>query len=285
MTGDGKKLLVNAVVFGLGRRCSTPPPPPDQCIVVEKTAVPPDGTPVEVGDVITYRIKYSVVNNPACATQRAVLEDLVPTDTLFVPGSATDGISPGADHVLRWNLGALAPGASGAKTFQVYVTDAVCRELRQVENRARLVSTLGIATSNTVKHPVQCQPVVPDGTQPPYAEDEIQIYPYPLITGRTTDLSVRVRNLSAAPRTVRVTFEGSPDRFGIGIPFGGAAAGWQPPRGYPAAVRHRGSETELDPGHVGALLHPGEDRKRRLRTHLHLPQPGRDRELAARRAG
>ena len=38
-----------------------------------------------------------------------------------------------------------------------------------------------------VKHPVNCQPVVPDGTQPPYAEDEIQIYPYPLITGRTTE--------------------------------------------------------------------------------------------------
>ena len=28
-----------------------------------------------------------------------------------------------------------------------------------------------------------------------------------------------MRNLSAVPRTVTVTFEGSPDRFGIGIPF------------------------------------------------------------------
>ncbi len=70
--------------------------------------------------------------------------------------------------------------------------------------------------------------MVPAGNEPPYAEDEIQIYPYPLITGHTTELSVRIRNLSALSQTVKVTFETSPNNFGIGIPFGTLPAAGNP---------------------------------------------------------
>ncbi|MEZ4868804.1 MAG: DUF11 domain-containing protein [Caldilineaceae bacterium] len=220
MTGNGKDLFVNALVYALGRRCTTPPPIAEECFTLVKSAEPVDGTAVEVGDVITYHLTYTVKDTPACATQRALLEDPIPPDTLYVPGSASDGIAPGGDGVLRWNLGALTPGATGEKKFQVYVTDAQCNNQRRVVNRARLVTTLGVVVSNVVTHPVDCPPVVPAGTQPPWAEDEIQIYPYPMITGQLTEMSVRIRNLTGTPQTVSVSLESSPNNFGIGIPFG-----------------------------------------------------------------
>ncbi|MEZ4617123.1 MAG: hypothetical protein R2867_16670 [Caldilineaceae bacterium] len=220
MTGDGKDLFVNAVVFGLGRRCQQPQEPPAECITLFKTAEPADGTTVNIGDVITYRLQYTVKDNPACASTRAILEDPIPPDTLYVPGSASDGIAPGGDGVLRWIISPLAPGATGEKSFEVYVTDAQCNNQRRVNNQARLVSSVGVFTSNLVSHPVNCPSVVPAGTQPPYAEDEIQIYPYPLVTGQLTEVSVRIRNLTSTPQTVNVALETSPNNFGIGIPFG-----------------------------------------------------------------
>lgn len=221
MTGEAKKLFVNAVTYGLAQQCAPPPQiPPSECFKVIKSAEPSGGTGVKVGDSILYRIKYTVTNNPACAVARAVLEDTVPPDTLFVPGSASDGITPGADGVLRWNLGALAPGSSGEKLFKVSVVDSACRNQRTINNQARLSTSAGVITSNVVTHPVDCTPVVPEGTQPPYAEDEIEIYPYPLVAGRVTELSVRIRNLTGIAQTVTVAFETSPERFGIGLSYG-----------------------------------------------------------------
>ncbi len=105
MTPSGQDLFVNAVVFGIGQQCPEPPQPPADCVTLEKTAIPAHNTPVSVGAVIRYTIKYTVKNDPLCALQRAILEDKVPERTLFIPGSASDGIAPGADDVLRWNVG------------------------------------------------------------------------------------------------------------------------------------------------------------------------------------
>ncbi len=215
MTG-GKKLFVNAVVFGLSRRCTLPPPPQD-CVTLEKTAVPPSGTPVQPGDVIRYVLTYKVKDTPNCRTERTLLEDQVPTGTLFVPGSATDGIAP-IGGVLQWNLGSLAPGVTGSKEFKVYVLDTQCNEQKRINNVARIVTNLGVFTSNLVTHPVKCPPVTFPNHNPPYAEQEIQIYPYPLVTGHATDLSVRVRNLLSTTQIITVTFEGA--SFGIGQSFG-----------------------------------------------------------------
>jgi len=220
MTSDGKKLFVNAVVFGLNRQCSQPVPP-QECITLEKTAVPPSGTTVHPGDVIKYTLTYKVKNTPNCRTTRTLLQDKVPTGTLFVPGSATDGIAP-AGGVLVWNLGPLAPGASGSKEFKVYVLDTQCNEQKRIINVARIASNLGIFTSNVVTHPLKCPPVTFPNNQPPYAEQEIQIYPYPLVTGHATDLSVKVRNLLTTTQIVTVTFEGA--SFGIGQSFGATPA-------------------------------------------------------------
>ena len=219
MTADGKNLAVNAVLFGISNRCRPVEQPPATCVTLVKTANPPSGTAVSINSVIEYKLTLTVSTNPACALLRAELEDQVPTWTLFVPGSAGPGIAP-VGGVVHWSLGPLAPGAVVTKSFRVLVTDAVCNNGRIVRNVARVATNLGVFISNVVTHPVNCPPGVPAGSQPPYAEDEITVYPYPLVTGQPTDLGVRVRNLSTETITLRVTFETSPNNFGIGIPFG-----------------------------------------------------------------
>ncbi|HTP06834.1 MAG TPA: hypothetical protein VMP08_01185, partial [Anaerolineae bacterium] len=224
MTPAGQRLFLNAVKYGytvLKRACDqAPPPPPSNCITIDKTAVPTSGTLVTPGTAITYTLTYTVANNVQCTTQRSLLIDKVPNYTLFVPGSATDGIAPNFAGVLEWNLGPLSPGATGSKSFTVSVLDTGCREQLPITNFAKVQTDKGVFTSNITTHPLACPPVVPPNNDPPYAESEIQVYPYPLVTGTPTKFSVRVFNNSATSQTVTVTFQTSPNNFGIGIPFG-----------------------------------------------------------------
>jgi uncharacterized repeat protein (TIGR01451 family) len=217
MNLSGSRLFVNAVAFGLGltNQC-TPPPQPTNCITLTKTAVPPNGTTVKPGDTITYTITYTV--NPGCAIEKGDVMDRVPIDTLFVPGSASGGIRPNFDGTLMWGFVNLGSGTY-SQTFQVKVMDTQCHNQRRVNNVAWIASTQGIVYSNLVSHPVNCPPVTFPNDQPPYAEDDIQIYPYPLVTGNTSQVSARVRNLLPTTQTVTVTFQTSPNRFGIGLDF------------------------------------------------------------------
>jgi len=52
---------------------------------------------------------------------------------------------------------------------------------------------------------------------PPYAEEEISIHPYPILTGRPTDVCVELRNPTPEPQDALVFFSWS--QFGIGLPF------------------------------------------------------------------
>ena len=220
MNLSGDRLFVNAVTYGLARagRCAPTPPPPAPCVTISKSATPPNGTSVKPGDTISYTINYTVTGGANCpAVVRAELVDKIPMDTLYVPGSAS-GKATLNTGALIWNLGALGAGTY-SQTFQVYVLDTQCQDQRRVNNVARLQTNLGVVYSNLVTHPVNCPPVTFPTTQPPYAEDDLGIYPYPLITGKPTQVSVRVRNLSATTQTLTVTFQTSPDRFGIGLGY------------------------------------------------------------------
>ena len=220
MNDTGKKLFVNAAVYMGVFQCPRPttPPPPD-CLTIVKTAVPPSGTTVHPGDTIKYTLTYTVTDNKQCETQRSVLFDHLPNNTLFVPGSASDGQIPNFDDTLVWNLGPLPAAAHGSKTFSVSVADTACRGQQVITNTGRDQTTRAFYTTNTPTPKVDCPPVTFPNEDPPYAEREIQIYPYPLVTGQPTQLSVRVYNLGATSQTVTVTFQTSPNRFGIGIPF------------------------------------------------------------------
>jgi hypothetical protein len=225
MTTEGRQLFLNAVKYGYTvlkpRYCSqTPPPPAADCITLVKTAVPPSGTMVSPTTSIKYTLTYTVSQSTQCSTVRSLLIDQIPANTLFVPGSATDNILPNFANTLIWDLGPLSPGQTDSKSFKVSVLDTGCREQRPIVNIAKLQTNIGMFTSNATTHKLDCPPVVPPNNDPPYAESEIQVYPYPLVTGQPTKLSVRVFNTSSASQTVTVTFMTSPDRFGIGIPFG-----------------------------------------------------------------
>jgi uncharacterized repeat protein (TIGR01451 family) len=220
MNLSGDRLFVNAVTYGLAqaKQCAPTPPPPTPCVTISKSATPPDGTHVKPGDTISYTINYTVTGSANCpAVVRAELVDKIPMDTLYVPNSASGGGTPNTGALI-WNLGPLSAGTY-TQTFQVYVLDTQCQDQRRVNNVARLQTNLGVVNSNLVTHPVDCPPVTFPTTQPPYAEDDLGIYPYPLITGKPTQVSVRVRNLSATTQTLTVTFQTSPDRFGIGLGY------------------------------------------------------------------
>lgn len=221
MTGNGKQLMINAVVYGLSKPCTPTPVPIQECLSVAKSATPPDGTPVTPGEIIQYTLTYHMADSQICSTTRALLIDSIPADTLYVPGSASDGISPTPEKTLIWELTNLTPGTTETKTFSVQVLDTQCLHQGVVINQARIKSSLGLFLSNEIYHPLECPPIVPGhNNQPPYAEDEIKIYPYPLVAGTPAEFSVRVRNISGLTQTVTVTFQTSPQRFGIGLNFG-----------------------------------------------------------------
>lgn len=219
MSGAGQDMFINTVEYARTFQCSPPPPPkPEECLAISKSAEPPAGTTVEPGQVIRYTITYTLSNNPNCQNGQAKIVDVIPPDTIFVPNSADDGIAPGPDGALIWTVS--PGGASGTKSFKVLVNDTQCTNQRTVVNQARLLPSVGAPlTSNIVAHPVKCPPIRLPDDQPTYAEREIQINPYPMVTGRPSQVSVRVSNDSDAPQEVTVSFQTSPNRFGIGLDF------------------------------------------------------------------
>jgi len=218
MNTDGSQLFVNTVFQGLDSFCPQPTEP-FPCVTLEKSASPPHGTPVRPGDTVRYTVSYTVSPNCPVDVLRAALQDPLPDDTLFVPGSASDGVTPNADDVMVWNLGTLSPGATGSKMFEVEVLDTLCDDQRQVNNTATLNSSEQTAHSNLVSHSVDCPPIGFPNEEPPYAESEIQIHPYPLVTGHPSQVSVKVSNYSSATQILTVSFQTSPNRFGIGLDY------------------------------------------------------------------
>jgi uncharacterized repeat protein (TIGR01451 family) len=219
MATDGETLFLNAVLYMRFFQCPPETPvEPGPCLEVIKTANPPAGTTLQPGDVIEYTITYTFSDNPACELpSQGRLSDYVPAGTVFVPGSASDGIWPGPDGHLAWSVSAAA--GPQTKTFKVQVVDAACAT-GQVTNRATLyVPTYAPLTSPDVNHPVDCGPIHLPNDEPLYAEEEVNIYPYPLLLGKPSQIEVKLRNASAVSQTVTVEFQTSPDRFGIGLSF------------------------------------------------------------------
>jgi hypothetical protein len=218
MNGSGRNLFLNAVTYMRSYQCTVVSQPPSNCVTVVKTAQPAAPGPVTPGSVITYTLNYAVPVGAGCPTKEATLIDPVPDHTLFVPGSA-GGVTPNIENILTWPLGTIGPGSSGSKSFAVQILDTACNDQRVITNTATVLFGGLPFNSNTTAHNVNCPPVVPPNHEPPYAEEEVLVYPYPLVTGASTHLSAKVRSLSATTQTVTVTFQTSPNRFGIGIPF------------------------------------------------------------------
>jgi uncharacterized repeat protein (TIGR01451 family) len=224
MSGDGKTLFLNAVAYMRNFQCAAEPPPqPTTCLDVVKTASPAAGTTVTPGTIIEYTITYTLNNDPACNNPKEDrLADTIPGGTTFIPGSASGGISPGADGALTWSV--FPSATTQTKTFKVQVTENACYDPTtglpgNIVNRATLYAGANVKVSPDVTHPVSCPSIRLPNEGPMYAEDEITIDPYPLYIGHPSTIQVRIENTSGSAQTVNVAFQTSPDKFGIGIPF------------------------------------------------------------------
>lgn len=221
MSEPGKNLFINVIEYMKNFQC--PPveqPPSPDCFRLTKTANPLTTSTLAVGSTIEYELSYTYSKNCSALPRGIKLQDSIPGNTLYVPNSAGDGISPGADGSLIWNV--VPDSTIQSKKFQVYVLDTVCRNNRRhsISNRANLlVPGLLPITSNIVTHTVSCPPLNFPNDQPPYAEKEVQIFPYPLIAGKTSKITVRLENSSADAIPVRVEFQSSPEKFGIGLNY------------------------------------------------------------------
>ena len=219
MVPDGKTLFLNTVLYMRFSQC-TPETPiePGPCLQVFKEANPKAGTTVKPGDVIEYTIRYIFSDSPNCnLPSQGRLSDYVPAGTVYVPGSASDGISPGPDGHLAWSVTAAA--GEQTKTFKVQVVDAACATA-QIVNRATLyIPGYAPMTSADVIHPVECGPITLPNDGPMFAEQEVNIYPYPLLLGKPSQVEVTLVNNSAVSQDVTVEFQTSPDHFGIGLTF------------------------------------------------------------------
>jgi serine protease AprX len=70
------------------------------------------------GDVVAYTISYS--NTGQVTLHSIQIVDPIPLNTTYASGSASSGGSYDGTKI-TWNLGSLAPGASGTVTFRVTV--------------------------------------------------------------------------------------------------------------------------------------------------------------------
>jgi uncharacterized repeat protein (TIGR01451 family) len=226
MTSDGKNLFHNLVEYALHFQCAPPqPPPPQTCIAISKSANPINGSRVTVSDIgasrislITYTLSYTLSNSPNCNNTNARIYDYIPEGTEFLPGSATDGVTPDPSRAMIWNI---SPGSSGSKQFTVVLLDAACSLNETIHNRAKIVMA-GLPDSiqsNEVKHEQVCPPVHGDNRNPAFAQDELQVYPYPIVAGRQHTVSLRLINRTITDTTVTVRLQNSANAFGIGIPF------------------------------------------------------------------
>ncbi|MBN1660088.1 MAG: hypothetical protein JXA93_16930 [Anaerolineae bacterium] len=166
------------------------------------------------GDILNYRIDYFL---PAGVVyQDLTIYDALPPDLIYLPGSASPpAIFSGG--VLTWKLGDVS--TSGSVEFQAMVAHDVCRRQGVVEDIASLSASLPyvVQISNPAVTDIICRPVEFPTDDPPYAESEITVRPYPLVVGQPTMLCTTIVNTSAQMQTVEVVFELA--NFGIGLPF------------------------------------------------------------------
>lgn len=219
MSTDGQTLFINSLAMMTKTQCPVPTTPPQGCLKLVKTD-DVSGASVTPGQVITYTLTYTFSNDPACGLpQEGKLVDVVPSGTTFIPGSATGGIAPAGDGSLVWQT---VPAAGDQiRTFKVVVDESACVAGANltVSNTATLSASGFPPLSSSTTHPVTCPPVTLPNSEPSYAEDELQVWPYPLTAGRPSEVSVRVHNNSTAPVTLAVAFQVAPAGLGIGLAY------------------------------------------------------------------
>lgn len=128
-------------------------PAPEPVVSVALTADPPAGTDLLYGDVIEYFVHYK---NPGTATlTNVVITDPLVGDLEFVSAKNLGTYDP-STHTVEWDVGTLAPGASGTVSF--FAAAKPMPGVSVVMNKAYLAATLPNGSfkvpTNTLYHPV-----------------------------------------------------------------------------------------------------------------------------------
>ena len=187
-----------------------------------KQVLPDSANP---GDVVNYRIDY-VLRGPGNYAD-VTIHDALPPGLSYLPGSANPPATF-AGGVLTWNLGDLPPGTVGSVHYQAIVNHDACRYGSVIVNTASLSAEGPPIHVQSVLSGLQliCRPVQFPTDDPPYAESEITVDPYPIVTGQPTKLCTEITNSSAQTQTVKVEFALA--NFGIGLHFTPIAAPGNP---------------------------------------------------------
>ena len=107
-----------------------------------------DGQMVMIGDVLTYEI---TAYNYEDTTADIVITDTVPAGTVYVDGSAGNGVVNPATGVITWTIKDVPAGDSVSVSFQVTVTEAAIDE---INNTAYInVGNNPAYTTNTTTNP------------------------------------------------------------------------------------------------------------------------------------
>ena len=125
--------------------------------------------------------------------QGAVAVDYVPSGTTFIPGSASDGNSPGADGALVWNFPISFASPVVVKEFGVVVDSSACATAVVSNSAAVQIPGAHPYHSNLLTHKVDCPLIQLPHEQPDFAEEEITVDPYPLVVGHPSTVRVMIQ--------------------------------------------------------------------------------------------
>lgn len=101
---------------------------------------------IQAGQVLTYTLVAG--NYLSASLTNVVIEDAIPADTTYVPGSASDGGNE-AGGVVSWPAVTLDPDQTITRTFQVLV-DTTIPDVTTITNTATVSSQEGVTATATV---------------------------------------------------------------------------------------------------------------------------------------
>jgi uncharacterized repeat protein (TIGR01451 family) len=156
MTTAGQNLFQNFIEHALHSTCPpTPPLPTGDCVTISKDSTPADNIAVLPGDTIRYTLTLKLNNSPSCDNHTGLVIDRIPTDTLVISNSLSQGGYMAQDNAVVWQVSPAA--APFTRTFSVNVSLLSCLHTPLVINAATLGLTNTVsAKSNVVQHPVNC---------------------------------------------------------------------------------------------------------------------------------
>ena len=154
-------------------------------LIFDKSASPPSGSSLHIGDHITYTLV--VTNTGPFTLTQLTLADAVPSSTAYVQGSAAPPATTN-DNTLKWPIALLPPQTTVTFTFAVtlYRTSATTYP---ISNTATLQGTgLVVAASNAVQHlylpdAVQLGPVTIEPETEPGSESGSESGTEPMTAG------------------------------------------------------------------------------------------------------